>query len=562
MDQNQASISGHEAEVSAENGKRARKHRELLTESFDQEMEEVRELMRAARWASPVAENGDLVDLRFSDSFRQIFGFTDHDDFPDGVEFFSSRIHPDDRDRMWEAYYAAALDRTDQTAYDTNYRIQTKDGSFIWVRDACVFRRDDEGRPTSAIGVFVDINDAIVAEHSHQELLEQAFIKADLANKAKTEFLHRMSHDMRTPLNGILGLISISNAHPDDIELAQANRKKMEVAAKHLLSLINDVLQSSRLEDGSLELAHEPIDLLEMTEDIVCIIIDKAIEKGITWEYVRNMSAIPFPYAYGSELHLRQVLLNIYGNCIKYNQQGGKITTSIDSWKDEDGRGVYRWTISDTGIGMSEDFVRHIFEPFTQEMPGARSDYEGTGLGMSIVKKLVDLMGGTIEVRSVLGEGSTFTVTIPFDIAPAPAKQPCHDEANAQNIDGVRILMAEDNKLNAEIAQTLLEDAGATVTVARNGKIALEIFEEESAGTFDVILMDIMMPIMDGYAATRAIRALKRPDARSIPILAMTANAFDEDRVSCFAAGMNDHLAKPLDMSKVKDAIARALATR
>ena len=332
----------------------------------------------------------------------------------------------------------------------------------------------------------------------------------------------------------------------------------MQISANHLLSLINDVLQMSKLEEGSVVLTHEVIDLMELTQDVVTIIIGRAVDAGVKWDYEKGKVSIHYRYIYGSHVHLRQIFLNIYGNCIKYNRQGGFIKTIVEGLPEHNGVGGYRWTISDTGIGMSEEFLKHIYEPFVQERVDARSVYRGTGMGMTIVKGLVEQMGGTIEITSELGVGSTFIVTIPFDIAEKPKEQVIIPKGS-NIIKGKHLLMAEDNELNAEMAQTLLTDAGAAVAVVENGRKALELFEKSSEGTFDLILMDVMMPIMDGFEATKAIRALERPDAKTIPIIAMTANAFAEDAERCLAAGMNAHMAKPLEIEKIKKIICEQI---
>lgn len=363
-----------------------------------------------------------------------------------------------------------------------------------------------------------------------------------------------MSHDIRTPLNGIIGLLNIDEAHFDDQELVRENHKKMLVSADHLLLLINDVLQVSKLEDGKIELAKEPIDLAQLSHDVGTIISARAAEAGITLE--TGPQDLPEKYVYGSPLHIRQLFLNIYGNCIKYNHVGGKVKTSLECLHHGDGKATYRWIISDTGIGMSQEFLTHIFEPFTQESSDSRSVYQGTGLGMTIVKSLVNNMCGIIEVSSKDGEGSTFVITLPFDTAEKPQEVQETVSENGSGIKGLHLLLAEDNDLNAEIAELLLTDAGAQVTIVGNGKQAVDLFSSEPAGTFDAILMDIMMPIMDGLTATREIRALERPDAKTIPIVAMTANAFEEDAKKCLAAGMNAHLAKPLDIDKVISTVA------
>ena len=404
---------------------------------------------------------------------------------------------------------------------------------------------------------FRYIDDVIREEERHRIQLEKAVKEAKRANEAKTNFLRRMSHDIRTPLNGILGLLKIDESHFDDPELVKENHKKMEVSANYLLSLINDVLQTSKLEDGKVLLTHEVIKLTELTLDIVNIIIGRATEAGIKWDYEKGKTDIPYPYIYGSPVHLRQIFLNIYGNCIKYNRPGGKITTTVDTLPERDGICTYRWIISDTGIGMSQEFLKHIFDPFAQEKMNARSTYQGIGLGMFIVKSLIDQMGGTIKITSQEGVGSTFEIVIPFDIAPAPDEIVEQTEADKDAIRGLHLMLVEDNELNAEIAQVLLMDEGAEITVVTDGQQAVDLFNSSLPGTFDAILMDIMMPVMDGLTATKTIRALEHPDAKKIPIIAMTANAFKEDERKCFEAGMNAHLAKPLDIEKVKRTIQK-----
>ncbi len=394
-------------------------------------------------------------------------------------------------------------------------------------------------------------------QHKNQQL-SVAVQEADRANAAKTSFLSRMSHDIRTPLNGIIGLLEIDAAHPDDRELVDSNREKMRVSANHLLSLLNDVLQMSKLESGEIAMGHEPIDLNRLSAEVMTIVSQRAAESGITMENDRHSEQVSAPWVYGSPLHLRQIFLNIYTNCIKYNKPGGSITTLFQCVEKDEKTVTYRWTISDTGIGMSEAFLGHIFDPFTQEKTDARSIYQGTGLGMAIVKGLVEQMHGSIEVGSTLGVGSTFTITIPFEIAESvEEKSTRRDDAGQADIRGLRLMLAEDNDLNAEIAKMLLEDAGVIVTAVGDGQQAVSLFQEKPAGTFDVILMDIMMPVMDGLTATKTIRALDRPDARTIPIIAMTANAFEEDAQKCLAAGMNAHLAKPLDIGKLIATIAQ-----
>ena len=396
---------------------------------------------------------------------------------------------------------------------------------------------------------------------SKNEQLKQAVDQADRANVAKTSFLSRMSHDIRTPLNGIIGLLEIGETHPEDTGLLLENQKKMKISANHLLSLINDILQMSKLESGEVELSEEPMNLKTLSDEVLTIVEQRAAEAGVTLEYDKSTKRVAFQNIYGSPLHVRQIFLNIYGNCIKYNRIGGKVQTSCKCLGVEQEVVTYQWTIQDTGVGMSQEFIRHIFDPFAQERSDARSVYNGTGLGMAIVKNLVDKMHGTIEVKSEEGVGSTFVITIPFRLAPEQTiEQP--QQAYAENvktagIEGCHLLLVEDNELNAQIAEILLEDQGAQVTVVTDGKQAVERFADEPSGTFDAILMDVMMPVMDGLTATRRIRKLNRDDAKTMPIIAMTANAYDEDVKQCLDAGMNAHLAKPLQIDLVVAVIGK-----
>lgn len=392
---------------------------------------------------------------------------------------------------------------------------------------------------------------------SKNRQLQEAVKQAETANAAKTNFLSRMSHDIRTPLNGIIGLLKVDEAHMDDQELIASNHQKMSISAEHLLSLINDVLQMSKLESNDVTLSLEPLSLPKLMFDTAIIIQERAAAAGINWNFSGSDSCFPAPYVYGSPLHLRQVFLNVYGNCIKYNKPGGSVCTRVECMHSSVASVTYRWIISDTGIGMSEEFLEHIFDPFTQEHSDARTVYNGTGLGMAIVKRIIAKMNGTIEITSKEGEGSVFIITLPFKTAAAPESHPTDTSAKAADITGLSLLLAEDNDINAEIAQTLLTDAGAKITVVHNGRQAVDAFRNHPEGTFDAILMDIMMPVMDGFAAARAIRRSKRSDAARIPIIAMTANAFDEDVKKSMATGMNEHLTKPLQIEKVTAAISQ-----
>lgn len=539
-------------EVRALNDELEAKQRQIDEQAYEQEMRDVRELTHAARWTAKFDDQQEISETWASDELRYILGYDNEDEFPNTIDLIDKSIHPEDLPAVRKAF-ADAVGGAKDSLFDCQFRVKHKNGTYIWVRGAAKFRRDITGAVRSCIGIFVDINDYMMAEKKHQQELETAWQKAELANKAKTEFLHGMSHDMRTPLNGIMGLIKINEAHHHDEELVRKNRKKMEIAAKHLLSLIDDVLQTSRLESGKIEIGHELVNMGNIINEVSSIIEDRAREFGI--KLSRNIPELPCPYVYSSQLYLRQILLNIYGNCIRYNHLGGSISTSIRSWIEGNNKVVYQWDIRDTGIGMSQEFIQHIFEPFSQEKKGARTTYQGTGLGMSIVKKLLEQMGGNIAVTSEEGKGSNFLITLPLDIAPAP-QQEAEKVEECYDIQGIRILLAEDNALNAEIAKTLLEDAGAVLTVVADGRQAVESFVAEPE-SFDVIILDLMMPVMGGLAAAKKIRGLDSSIAKNIPIVAMTANAFKEDVQQCLEAGMNAHVAKPLDMAKLRQVLCQ-----
>lgn len=381
--------------------------------------------------------------------------------------------------------------------------------------------------------------------------------KADAANAAKTAFLTRMSHDIRTPLNGILGLIEIEELKEGDMQAARESRAKARVAANHLLSLINDILEMGRIEEHKMTLEHESFNLKELCDDALVLCRLRASDRGIT---LLNTSE---PYAVdqsmiGSPTHIRRIIINLLDNSIKYNKHGGTVTFFSTVKPLNDTRALFCFTIEDTGIGMTPEFLKHIYEPFAQEGNDARSKFQGTGMGMPIVKSLIDMMGGTIEISSELGVGSTFDVQIPLDIDRNPQARIKLVEATPScSLAGMSVLLAEDNDLNAEIAQALLESEDVVTTRAANGNEAVDLYLSRPADSFDAILMDIMMPGMDGYEATRVNRLSGKPDAADIPIIALTANAFAEDAKTAHDAGMNAHLSKPLDFEKLKNLLVR-----
>ena len=394
-------------------------------------------------------------------------------------------------------------------------------------------------------------------ERAYQATLEEAARKAEAANVAKTEFLQRMSHDIRTPINGIRGMVEIGNHYSDDLAKQAECRRKIWDASGLLLELVNEVLDMGKLESGEIVLEHRPFNMVKLLTGLREVLEKQAAGRGI--RIICGDIDLPHPDLIGSPVHVKRLLMNILSNAVKYNKDNGTITVGLKELRCEDGKAWIRFTCADTGIGMSEEFQKHIFEPFTQEALDARSTYGGTGLGMSITKSLVDKMGGIIEFTSKQGEGTTYFITLPLEIDQDAAPQPEQEDqpVDTAALHGAHVLLAEDNDLNLEIAEFLLENAGIRVTAARNGQEAVDKFAASKPGEYDAILMDVMMPVMDGYTATRTIRKLDRPDAGAIPILAMTANAFTEDRRRAYEAGMNEHLTKPLETDVVLKALGK-----
>ena len=378
------------------------------------------------------------------------------------------------------------------------------------------------------------------------ELLSAAK-KAEAANEAKTEFLQRMSHDIRTPINGICGMVNMADHYADDMEKQTEYRTKVKEASNLLLELVNDVLDMSKLESGEVVLEESPFNLSKISEEVLVVIEQIAAEQNIriVWE----KKEIIHRDLIGSPMYVKRVMMNILSNAVKYNRENGHIYLSCREIPSEQpGMTTMEFVCRDTGIGMTEEFQKHIFEPFAQEYTGSRTKFVGTGLGMAIARKLVEKMGGTITFESEKGVGTTFVIRVPFKIDPDADKREEQKDVSEKSIKGLHILLAEDNELNMEIAEFMLQNEGADVTKAWNGQEAVELFRKSEPGEFDVILMDIMMPVMNGYEATKMIRSLDREDAKKIPIIAMTANAFTEDRIKAKAAGMDEHVAKPVDV--------------
>ncbi len=395
-------------------------------------------------------------------------------------------------------------------------------------------------------------------EQKNAELIRAADA-AEGANRSKRDFLFNMSHDIRTPMNAIIGFTDLAEQSIDDREKVRSYLDKIMVSSRHLLALINDVLDMSRIESGKVTIQTAPICIQEQMELVKDVVKSDMEAKGLTFIEKTEAGDI---YVYADALHVNRVLMNILANAVKFTPEGGTVTFTLrEGTSDREGHARYDFIIEDTGIGMSEEFIGHIFEQFAREKTSTVSRTQGTGLGMSITKSLVDLMGGDIRVRSELGRGSVFTVTLEFRLTTEDMvrESAANEQYTSRDLSGLRVLLVEDNDLNMEIAAAILEAAGLVIETAQNGSEALEKVQTQPAGSYDLVLMDIQMPVMNGYDATRAIRALDDPERAGIPIIAMTANAFDEDRANAHAAGMNAHVAKPIDAGVLLQTIDRVL---
>ena len=402
------------------------KQRAIAERAFEQEAADVRSLLHAACWTADFDDEGNPTGFWFSDECRRVLGFESGDGFPENSENSDRFIAPDDLARINNEFRIAA---TEGGPYDVNYCVRRKDGRRMWVRAAAKFWRDEQGIARSCMGVFVDIDDAVKNQARQQQALEQALERADRACKVKTDFLRRMSHDMRTPLNCILGLLELCERNRDDKALVEENHGKMRTAARHLLSLIDDTLQASKLGEGKLTLLREPVDFAHLQADVDDIMQLLAAEAGVIMEGRQEEDSIAYRYVLGNELYLRQIFLNIYSNCIKYNRPGGKVITHVTSSELPDGKVLLRWEIADTGIGMSPEFLKRVFEPFARESSVA-STVGGTGLGMPIVKQLIELMGGSIEIFQRAGRRVNVR-----DLHPVrPGSGPARNRAGSERI--------------------------------------------------------------------------------------------------------------------------------
>ena len=652
--------------------------------------------MGSGQWSMDFDEDANMVSCTWSHVFRNMLGYESEEDFPNVLESWSELLHDEDRDRVLEAYWAAVQDYTGGTVYDVEYRLLTRHAGWRWFHSAGRLSRREDGSPMTFVGLFLDVDDAkrMAEQLERQKIdLQDALAVAQHANRAKTTFLNNMSHDIRTPMNAIIGFTSLAAAHIDNTEQVQDYLAKITTSSNHLLSLINDVLDMSRIESGKVKIEEKETSLPEIMHDLKTIVQADIASKQL--EFYIDTADVVNEHVLCDKLRLNQVLLNLLSNAMKFTMPGGIVSVRvIQKGAAAEGRASYEFQVKDTGIGMSQEFLAHVFDPFERERSSTVSGIQGTGLGMAITKNIVDMMDGTISVVSEEGKGSTFTVSLQLKTCSGPVRQEeipqlkglralvadddfntcssvtkmlatvgmrpdwttsgkeavlrtklaweqgdeyaafiidwlmpdmngvevvrrvrtiigdekpiiiltaydwsdieeearaagvtafCSkpiflselrevlesplatpkeedDKAQAVSFEGKKVLLVEDNELNQEIAVEILQGAGGGVEGAADGAAAVARRAQSAPGPAALILMDIQMPIMNGYEATEKIRALGDPRVAGIPIIAMTANAFDEDRRAALEAGMNGHIAKPIDIPKLMELLQDLLA--
>ncbi len=484
--------------------------------------------------------------LHMSDDFRKVF--TMDGSKSDMDNFIAKHIHEDDRETMKKMLDGANVMKMLETQSEISFTTREVFGDSVKTMRVLIVRGVDNTR--AAVG-FLDITDEVEKEKENSRRLEAA-------NEAKTAFLFNMSHDIRTPMNAIIGFTEMAQKHIDDTEKVENCLEKVSSSSKHLLSLINDVLDMARIESGKMQIEEQVINIREASKSAMAIAYENAEARDI--KLTLHSGPVGDEYVYGDTLKISQIALNIMSNAVKYTNPGGRVDVRVEEVECGDPeRLVCDLIVEDTGIGMSEEFLARIFEPFERSENSTKTGIQGTGLGMAITKELVEKMGGKIWVESKLGVGTKVTVRFNFRRAEKAVSSGADEETAAVDLKGKKVLLVEDNELNREIAADILSEEGMIIETAEDGDVAVEIMKNAAEGQFDLILMDIQMPRMNGYEATKAIRALPDKKTAATPIVAMTANAFEEDRQNALAVGMNGHAAKPIDVSKLMKLLGEIL---
>ena len=507
-------------------------------------------MINAGLWSMIIGRDNKPKEIAWSDEFRHMFGYeASEEDFPNTLEAWSDLLHPDEKQAVLDDFWRGLeCTDTDGYVYDIEYRILRKSGEYCWYH--AIARMEDAGNSDRRIfGIIVDI--------SADKELAEALTMAQSASRAKTTFLNNMSHDIRTPMNAIIGYTGLAASHIDNKNQVQDYLEKIAQSSNHLLSLINDILDMSRIESGKMNLDEKPENLQEIIQTLQDIV--QADIHAKHHEFFIDTVNVNDENILCDKLRLNQVLLNILSNSIKYTPAGGTISMRITE-KDvkSNGYASFEFKIKDNGIGMDKEFVKTIYDPFTREKSSTVSGIQGTGLGMAITKNIIDMMGGEIDISTQLHKGTETTLTFDFRLTETPVEAK-KMESRKYSFEGKKILIVEDNEMNREIATEILSAEGFIIDSADDGTVAVEMMRDAESDKYDLVLMDIQMPIMDGYEATRQIRGMNSHIAKNIPIIAMTANAFEEDRQAAITAGMNEHIAKPINVDELKSVLAKLL---
>ncbi len=533
----------------------------------------VHELMKSAAWEINFDENGNYSDSSWSSEIRTLLGYEEGDDAPDDNNIWSESLHPEDKERTGRNFYDGMMGKNE---YNMTYRLRCKNGEYIWVHGKGELITDENGKTLSYQGVIQDCTAEMEMKrldqerlHALEELkasefaLQAALEEAKEASKAKSTFLSNMSHDIRTPMNAIIGFSNLAIEEGADSPNLNEYLEKIKSSGSHLISLINNVLDMNKIESGKIEIDYVTGSMSEVANNLKAILSANLKEKEQDFDVTVD---IKHDYVTFDRLHLNQVLLNCLSNSIKFTPNKGKLTLHLSELpSDEEGKVVYKFVITDTGIGMSKEFLKSVFDPFERERTSTISRIQGTGLGMSIVKSLTELMHGTINVDSEINVGTTYTIIIPVEEAEMADNGDSNItdeltlEEKAAKLNGLHALLVDDNEVNRMLGKRLLGKNGITYDEAENGAEACEIIENSEPGKYDVILIDIQMPVLNGYEAADRLRSSEKEYIRNIPIIAMTADAFEEDKKMCLEHGMNGHITKPILVGTLIDTIYSVL---
>ncbi len=526
-----------------------------LAERTQENFDMVNDIIGSGLWYMDFDKDGNMTRVFWSQHFREMIGFDDNEDFPNTIESWSDRIYSEDKDAVLEAFWGCIEGKNE---FDTRYRLMKRNGEYNWFSSHGKLALYANGKPRLFLGTFINVTEEIES----RKALEDACEAANRANSAKTEFLASMSHDMRTPLNGIIGMTKIARSHAGGNKKLTHCLDEIDNSSKHLLSLVNEVLEMNKIESGTLSLKNEPMCISELVDSVISIMKPLIDNKKHT--IIVKTEDITHDCVIGDFKKLQECLLNLISNAVKYTPTGGTIRFTAEERPSNSSKVMCCVFIcEDSGIGISEEFLPELFDPFARAVDDRTMGEQGIGLGLPITRNIIRMMNGDICVKSKLNEGSTFTVNVFLEMSESCSrKTECDINGNSEaslneDFSGKRLLLAEDNNLNAEIAMEVLSMMGIETVHVWTGEEAVEILNSQPDGAFDLVFMDIQMPVMNGYDAAKMIRLSNREYLKTIPIIAMSANAFAEDMRRSIEAGMNEHIAKPLDFDLLLSVLNR-----